>query len=165
MHVKLYSLAIYAVAAVSGCSKAATYGTDCSVPLVQWKTPKDGYGHLMMHNVVHIDRTNGLTWNGVRISRKQLDQFLTTVPTLNPVPELTLQVDPNASCSEVSEIRHLIDRKLECRESRLCGEGVGDWDANSRKNGILTLDKQSELGRYIDRVAESASRKSPRTGR
>jgi hypothetical protein len=121
-----------------------------------WNTPADGYGHLRSHNNLSIDQDNRLSWNGVPITQKQLDEFLSILPTMNPEPELILKIDAKASCRSVWAIRRNVDQKLACRESHLCGEGNGEWEVRSEYP--LTPEAQKVLGDEVDHAAEAARR-------
>lgn len=120
-----------------------------------WTTPERGW-HNLVFNKLHIDRNDNRVWNGEPVSGDQLSEYLSVVPTLNPVPATVLTADPEAACSTVEEIRREMDQKLQCRETRLCGEGEGEWLTGPR---LLSDEEMTpEQRRAIAEIEEAADR-------
>ena len=55
-------------------------------------------------NKIVITPANEVLWNGTPIDLARLRQYLDVTQTLNPVPELHLQPDPNARYELVDEV-------------------------------------------------------------
>jgi biopolymer transport protein ExbD len=55
-------------------------------------------------NKIVITPQDQIMWNGTPISQEMLRQYLDSTQTMNPVPELHLQPDPNARYELVDEV-------------------------------------------------------------
>jgi hypothetical protein len=108
-----------------GCNKAPqTYSASCSTPLRNWGTEKDGIGHLRLVMPVFVGSDGSVLWNKVAISDAVLRTYMDQASSLNPLPQIVLEVSPSASCSRVTTIRAIMDAAPICRRSHsLCSEG------------------------------------------
>ncbi len=61
-------------------------------------------------NKVVVSPTGEILWNGSPISRVQLRQYLDITQTMNPIPELHLQPDPQARYVVVDEVLAITKR-------------------------------------------------------
>lgn len=118
-----WSLALAAV--LSGCNQAApTYSAACATPLPNWKTEKDGVGHLLPIMPVFLVTDGSVLWSKVALSNDKLRSSMREASAMNPVPQIVLQVSPSASCRRVREVRSIMDAAAMCKgpQSR-CSEG------------------------------------------
>ena len=108
-----------------GCDKAPeTYSAACSTPLSNWRTEKDGIGHLLPVMPVYVGSDGTILWNENTISDAQVHSFMAQASKLNPVPQVVLEVSPSTPCSRVRSIRAIMDAAPMCKGpySR-CSEG------------------------------------------
>jgi hypothetical protein len=144
--------------ALLSCSEQPkTYGRACSNPLPHWRTPEQGW-HNVPINRLHIDRNHNRLWNGQPVSGPQLSGYLSLTHTLIPMPATVLTADPQAACTTVEAIRRELERKLQCRDTRACGEGEGEW-----LNGPNLLSEEEmtpEQRRGLAELEEAADRAS-----
>jgi len=133
------------LALLLSCDRPRTYAGQCSTPFPHWRTPAQGWHNLYLNKVV-IDGRNRVLWNGEPVNTEQLRSYLSTVPTMNPVPATALTVDPEADCSVVDAIRREMDQRLQCRTSNRCGEGRGEWLTGPY---LVPLDEMTPEGRRV----------------
>lgn len=123
----LRSLAILCTlgATLSACDKApGTYAAACATPLPNWKTEKDGVGHLTVLMSVYLGSDGTLLWNKNAISNEKLRFYMMEVSGLNPRPQIVLEVSPAASCHRVNEVRFIMNSAPLCKANySLCSEG------------------------------------------
>lgn len=105
------------------------YPGQCSEPIQGWREPSDGYGALALINRVKVTGKDEVLWNGKAIGLRELANYSSIVPTMNPVPFTILEIENGASCSTVQEVRKTIDKRAQCRSEygSKCGEGAGPW--------------------------------------
>ena len=120
---------LMAGAALSGCERAPrTYAAACAAPLPNWKTEKDGVGHLLPLMSVFLASDGTVLWNKVAVSNEKLRSYMFEASGLNPVPQIVLEVSPAASCQRVSEVRSIMNGAPMCRaQYSRCSEG---WNPN-----------------------------------
>ena len=112
-------------ASLLGCDRAPqTYSAGCATPLPNWKAEKDGIGHLVPIMSVFLTTDGSVLWNRVAVSNDKLRFNMSKASTLNPLPQIVLQVSPSASCSRVDEVRSIMSIAPICKGpySR-CSEG------------------------------------------
>ncbi|WP_207148983.1 hypothetical protein, partial [Listeria monocytogenes] len=80
-----------------------------------WKTEKDGVGHLVPLMSVFLTSDGTVIWNKTAISNKKLHSYMVEASGLNPVPQIVLEVSPAASCQRVSEVRSIMDSAPMCK--------------------------------------------------
>ncbi|MFM5913896.1 MAG: ExbD/TolR family protein [Chakrabartia godavariana] len=151
----LPSLALTALA--TGCAQPKTYAANCSVPLKHWKTPTDGYD-LGLRNILNVDRLGQIQWNDTDVSEARFREYLKSVPTIEPPPEMILKFNPDVDCETVARVRNEIDRALSCGKAVSCGEGEGDWEGNTRASDLPSHEAQKRVGDIADKTAEAAAR-------
>lgn len=76
-------------------------------------------------NLIQLDRTGILYWNGTPIKETMLRQFMTLVGAMTPRPQTHLEVDPAAPCANVARIVAMIGGAVDCR--RNCRYRVAPW--------------------------------------
>lgn len=110
---------------LSGCERTPrTYAAACAVPLSNWKTEKDGVGHLMQLMPVFLASDGTVIWDKVAISNEKLHSYMIEVSALNPVPQIVLEVSPAASCERVGEVRSIMNSAPMCKgQYSHCSEG------------------------------------------
>ena len=110
---------------LANCSKPPqTYSAACSIPLSNWKTEKDGIGHLLPVMPVYVGSDGTVLWTKDTISDEQLRTNMLEVSKLNPVPQIVLEISPSASCGRVRAIRAIMDAAPVCKGPlRRCSEG------------------------------------------
>ena len=108
-----------------GCERApTTYAAACAQPLPNWKTEKDGVGHLLPLMSVFLASDGTVIWNKVAISNEKLRSYMIEVNDLNPVPQIVLEAFPAAPCKRVSEVRSIMNSSPMCKARySLCSEG------------------------------------------
>jgi hypothetical protein len=158
MLVRRYMIIILLLAATASCAQPQSYANSCTKPLAHWWTPKDGYGHLLPHNFVTIDRPRQIRWNDAPVTYREFTGLLMAVRNLEPQPETILIFAPDVDCIDVRNLRRLVDETLGCRDLRLCGEGAGDWEGNSRISRMPAPEFQEALGREVDKMVEDAAK-------
>lgn len=112
-------------ASLLGCERAPqTYSAACSTALPDWKTEKNGIGHLLPVMSVFLTTDGSVLWSKVAISDDKLRSYMNEASGLNPVPQIVLQVSPSASCRRVSEVRSIMNTAPMCKgPSSRCSEG------------------------------------------
>lgn len=109
-----WALALSAI--LSGCNQAPrTYSAACATPLPNWKTEKDGVGHLLVIMPVFLVTDGSVLWNKVAISDDKLRSYMSEASGLDPMPQIVLQVLPSASCRRVREVRSIMDAAPMCK--------------------------------------------------
>jgi hypothetical protein len=118
-----WTLALAAI--LTGCNQSpATYSAACATPLPNWKTEKDGVGHLRPSVNVFLVTDGSLLWNKLALSNDKLRTYMNEASALNPASQVILQVSPSASCRRVREIRSIMDAAPMCKGSQSrCSEG------------------------------------------
>lgn len=124
-----WALALSAI--LSGCNQAPpTYSAACATPLPNWKTEKDGVGHLLVVVPVFLATDGSVLWNKAAISDDKLRSYMRKASGMFPMPQIVLQVSPSASCRRVREVRSSMDAAPMCKGpySR-CSEGwkLEEW--------------------------------------
>ena len=76
-------------------------------------------------NTLKIEKAGTLRWNDAKIDRARLIHYLDIVPRMNPVPMTVLKVDADADCATVEQIRDQLEKQLQCKSTKRCGEGEG----------------------------------------
>jgi len=147
-------------ATLLGCNGRATYAEQCSAPLPHWRTQERDWHNPPVIITVRISAGGELRWNGASVSREQLQEYLSIVPTLNPAPATVLKVDPAADCARVTAVREEMDQSLQCRQGG-CAEGEGEWGDGSPfpDRNEMTPEQNRALTRLeeqVDRVSEEA---------
>lgn len=113
---------------VGGCERAPmTYAANCATPLPRWGREKDGVGHLRIVQPVYVGSDGSILWNKVAISSTTLRRYMTQMSSMNPEPQMVLDVSPAAACSRVEAIRAIMNASPLCRGAHsLCSEGA-NW--------------------------------------
>lgn len=83
-------------------------------------------------NVIVVERSGNLTWNGVPISSHHgqwpvLDTYLGAVADMSPRPLTALDFDAGAPCRTIERVRSVMQERLECRGSGTCLQGPEPW--------------------------------------
>jgi biopolymer transport protein ExbD len=79
-----------------------THAVKLDLPIDQPNQPPPPIDPVKNKVVVMPD--NAILWNGAPVTLLQLRQYLDVTTTMNPVPELHLQPDPNARYERVDEV-------------------------------------------------------------
>lgn len=119
------ALILVSALALTGCDRTPkTYSAACATPLKDWGTEKNGIGHLLPVMPVFLATDGSVLWNKVAISNVQLRKYMNEASSLNPVPQIVLEVSPSALCERVREVRSIMDSAPMCKGpySR-CSEG------------------------------------------
>lgn len=117
--------ALALAAILSACNQASpTYSAACATPLPNWKTEKDGIGHLLPIMPVFLVTDGSVLWNKVALSNDKLRSYMSDASALNPAPQIVLQVSPSTSCHRVREVRLIMDAAPLCKKPQSrCSEG------------------------------------------
>jgi hypothetical protein len=112
-------------ALLSGCNQASpTYSAGCATPLPNWRTEKDGVGHLLTIRPVFLVTDGSVLWDKVALSNDELRSYMSEASAQNPEPQIVLQVSPSAPCNRVREVRSIMDAAPICKEPHSrCSEG------------------------------------------
>ncbi|AGH50775.1 MULTISPECIES: ExbD/TolR family protein [Sphingomonadales] len=78
-------------------------------------------------NKVTIDPAGQVFWNGSPVSLTVLRQYLDQTQTMNPVPELHLQPDPQARYEVVDEVLAVTKRAQVEKMGFVGNEAYGSW--------------------------------------
>jgi hypothetical protein len=118
-------VAVTLTAACIGCSRPSqTYSAACSAPLSHWATEKNGIGHHLPVMPVYVGSDGTVLWNKSAISDAQLRKYMVDLSTMNPVPQVILEVSPSTSCDRVRAIRLIMDAAPMCKGTYShCSEG------------------------------------------
>jgi hypothetical protein len=118
-------VAVSLAAILAACDgKPRTYAASCSSPLSNWRTEKDGIGHLNVVTPVYVGSDGSVLWNKVAVSDTQLRNYMVELSGLNPVPQVVLEVSPSVSCDRVVAIRAIMDATPACNaQYSHCSEG------------------------------------------
>jgi len=132
-----YAVMVGLLAAIGGCGPSAqphapaepeTFAKDCSPPPTNWRKPT-GIREDVTRNVIRVDASRNIEWNGAPITWEQLREFVREVDRL-PAPELRLVATPDAKCVDVRAIRGLMNGLAMCRRSDgECLEGTSNLPA------------------------------------
>lgn len=116
--------------AISACARVPqTYAASCSTPSANWRTEKDGIGHLNVVMPVYVGSDGSILWSRNSISDAQLQNYMDELSSLNPVPQVVLEFSPSVPCERVRIIRSLMDATPVCQNRYArCSEGV-NWKA------------------------------------
>jgi hypothetical protein len=74
-------------------------------------------GRLDMHDRDEVE------WNGTPVSLAMVDTYLQTVREMNPQPSTVIDFPVGAPCKTVLEVRALMEKHLNCRNSYGCYQG------------------------------------------
>lgn len=100
----------------------------CSPARDYWQKPQPFAG-LSWRNHVAIDHSGIVYWNGQRITRRQLADYLEQTKKLLPQPDVFLETEAGTPCAAIEAVRDEMDRRLACRTDRHCAEGIyGVWE-------------------------------------
>jgi hypothetical protein len=95
----------------------------CTPPRTYWLPPGPlGSGLVMNH--LSIDHRGAIYWNGQPASLSRVSYYLTIVDGMSPEPLTFLETEMGAPCALVDRVRDEMDRRLHCRASYRCGEGI-----------------------------------------
>ena len=81
----------------------------------------------MAVDVLVVKKTGKVVWSGKKFERQDLNTFIHQKAMMSPTPILLLRHEHGASCSQVNEIRTLIETTLDCASGQ-CAEGA-EWDS------------------------------------
>ena len=79
-----------------------------------WKGVQSN-AELPVRNKIKALRSGAITWNGERVSAKQLDQLLSTISQMEPQPLTQFEWEHGAPCSSIEEVRKLIRKAPKLR--------------------------------------------------
>jgi hypothetical protein len=109
----------------SGCSKTTETERACTSPRVHWQHPHFTGGLDRPRFSIDIDHDGIIYADGDRLSLAKLAEPLGTIGKLDdPTPDVVLQTEMGAPCDTVEAVRELMDRKLNCKKSDMCAEGI-----------------------------------------
>jgi hypothetical protein len=80
---------------------------------------------LCDYNKIVIDKRGMVFWNQTPIDSQTLDQYLQLTTKMVPQPRIALDYPIHTPCQKVAEIRGLMEKRLECRNSYVCRAGPG----------------------------------------
>jgi hypothetical protein len=109
---------------LAGCSQAQVVERACTPPRAYWEPQHNFDGLMPPINRVSLDRNNIVYWNGRAVSLRRLSRYLGIVHGMNPEPLTFLDSEMGAPCATMEAIRDEMDRRLECRNSGRCAEGI-----------------------------------------
>lgn len=96
----------------------------CSAPPANWGKAKDGISHLRGVLPVIVRRDGTILWNGSPVSDSEFKRYMTAVGSLNPQPQVILDVTNTPNCKRLQQVRIIMTQASICR--RLCSEGA-NW--------------------------------------
>ena len=109
---------------LAGCgADSGTYAANCSAPPPNFGLMKDGVGHLVIPLSITISREGSLTWTGRAVSDDQLIDLAHAAGEFAIPPQLVLEVDPDAPCKRVRDIRTILLSSPICKPKWGCSEG------------------------------------------
>jgi len=82
---------------------------------------------LPTKNKVTIDAAGTVMWNGTPVSLTTLRQYLDITQTMNPIPELHLQPDPQARYDVVDHVLAVTKRAQVEKMGFVGNEAYGSW--------------------------------------
>ena len=118
---------------VAGCAAEAPPITAsagrCGLGLDGWGAEAPGLrpANLPVRNLLAVDRTGALVWNGTRVTAKAVRQYLEITTTMRPPPVFKIEADRAAPCAAVAEAVAIADGVLGCtpRQCRFSWSGSG----------------------------------------
>ena len=127
--------------AVAGCNRlnstydaGQTYAKDCSTPIPNWRTEKDGLGHNIVIVPVTINEAGKVSWwDKEFVSDSKLKTYMGQVDQFFPRPQMILDIDPKAPCFRVAAVRKIMNSVPMCLERySYCSEGTNwrEWREN-----------------------------------
>jgi hypothetical protein len=127
--------------AVVGCNPTQqiydagqTYAKDCSIPIPNWRTEKDGLGHNVVIVPVTINEAGKVLWlDREFVSDSKFQTYMAQVDQFNPRPQMILDIDPKAPCARVAAVRKIMNSVPMCLERySYCSEGNNwrEWREN-----------------------------------
>lgn len=107
-----------------GCAPGAPGApSTCTPPRGGWLPRSNGSGsEPPLRTVIALRRSGALYWNETPVRQSQLNSYLAISHTLNPEPDVLLEVETGAPCAVLTRVRNAMDRNLECRASGRCAE-------------------------------------------
>lgn len=112
---------------LTGCSQSSsTYALNCATPPDHWLGQE--IVHMRFVQSVYIRTDGSVLWNKVMISDAILQRYMSRVSTMEPEPQIVLEVAQSASCERVETIRQIMDDAPICKGPHsLCSEG-SNWE-------------------------------------
>ena len=106
----------------------ATYSSDhCGVSPVAWSRQGSEFGELLLHNRINVAPQH-LSWNGRRVTARQLRSLLTQARQLNPLASMQVVFRGDVGCRRVRLIRQDVTKHLRCGAGQTCVEySYSEW--------------------------------------
>lgn len=81
----------------------------------------------MAVDVLVVKKTREVFWSGKKVQPQELNALLYLRSEMSPAPKLLLRHEQGADCSQVNDIRTLMQNTLDCASGK-CAEGA-EWDS------------------------------------
>jgi hypothetical protein len=108
----------------SACNQQQPPSVACTAPRGYWQKPHFIGGLEMPKLEVTIDHDSFIYVKGQRVTLAQLESQLRRAATIhNPDVGVALDTEMGASCKTLEEVRDIVDRTTNCRQSGRCAEG------------------------------------------
>ena len=124
---RLDLIVVFMAFLMMGCSQSTnTYALNCATPLDHWYG--QSIGHMRFVQPLYIRTDGSVLWNKEIISDAVLRRYMSQFSTLNPQPQIVLEVAPSTPCERVNSIRKIMDDTPICKGPySLCSEG-SNWE-------------------------------------
>ena len=82
--------------------------------VVDWAVYDETKTEIYPRNVVTVQRSGAVMWNGVRISKRQLYDFLNVSWTFEPKPLALLRFEKSSTCDERAQVIETMKKSPLC---------------------------------------------------
>lgn len=116
---------LLAVFTLVGCDDVKMTAPGCRPPKPGWLRPGAVLEEHGIRNHVALG-PDGISWNGEPVGCGQLLRYLEISHSINPEPQVLLDVRPGVDCALVEAVRNEMQSASGCAPGK-CGEGPGPW--------------------------------------
>jgi hypothetical protein len=150
MKISRLAFLFFSLLALSSCDEShPVYKQHCKTPPPNWATEADhkirieGSGVVSPnYNVINLDQTGSLNWNGYIINKKELTEYLHQSDSLDPAPMIILRIDDLTPCNYVEDVRKLMMKSATCqRPEKLCTEDNPEPEPPPSENQAESVQK------------------------
>ncbi len=137
------ALLLFSFLAITSCDESnRVYEKHCKTPPANWATEADHnkldeLGGVVdpIYNVIDLDSSGSLSWNGSPINKMELTKYLGQSDNQDPIPMIIVRVDDVTPCNHVEDLREIMMKSETCqRPEKLCTEDNPEPDPPPPEN-------------------------------
>ena len=110
-----------------GSCNGSINSAQCGWPLEKTQIPYEKPGLRTISNLVRLDKSGTLTWNGQNVADETLRDYLRQTSHLRPLPEIVLAIEPGAPCLQSRQVRDAMRESPVCSSDGACSEDT-NWE-------------------------------------